>query len=95
MRRSLYSKQGEGYTAIIQTPLGKIGLSARPFLTQLEFLADDMPLRTSTESLACQVIQELNHYFKNPNFQFTIPYQITGTAFQKCVWEAMGGGGGV
>ncbi|MES2998243.1 MAG: methylated-DNA--[protein]-cysteine S-methyltransferase [Pseudomonadota bacterium] len=89
MRSSIDSKQYENYTAVVQTPLGKIGLSAGPFLTRLEFLADDIPLRTSTESLVCQVIQELNHYFKNPSFQFTIPYQITGTAFQKCVWAAL------
>lgn len=77
------------YTAIIQTPIGKIGIVARSVLTQLEFLADDTPLRTSTESLVDQIVRELNRYFKNPNFQFTIPYQISGTTFQQQVWNAL------
>ena len=77
------------YTATLQTPVGKIGIVARPILTQLEFLSDETPLHTSTESLVGQIVNELNHYFKDPSFQFTIPYQVVGTAFQKRVWNAL------
>lgn len=80
------------YTAITQTPLGKVGIfiSTGKLLTQLAFLLDDnVPLRSSTESFVCQIIDELNHYFINPTFQFTIPYQTTGTVFQKSVWNAL------
>ena len=77
------------YTAVVQTPVGKIGLVARSILTHLEFLNDGTPLRASTEALVGQIINELNHYFKDPSFQFTIPYQVTGTVFQKRVWDAL------
>lgn len=77
------------YTAIIQTPIGKIGIRAKPVLTRLEFLSDNTPLSASTESLGDQIIHELNHYFKNPNFQFTIPYAITGTTFQQRIWKLL------
>ncbi|MDQ8039742.1 MAG: methylated-DNA--[protein]-cysteine S-methyltransferase [Rickettsiella sp.] len=78
------------FTAIIQTPLGKLGIFASSFLKQLDFLQDDnTPLYTSKDTLVCQIIREINQYFDSPNFQFTIPYQVTGTVFQKRVWNTL------
>jgi methylated-DNA-[protein]-cysteine S-methyltransferase len=77
------------HTAIVKTPFGKIKMSAREYLTRIEFLTEDVPLSTSKQPIIHQVVYELNSYFRNPHFKFTIPYQITGTTFQKRVWNAL------
>lgn len=77
-------------TAVIQAPFGgKLEILATPTLVQIEFLDTDVPLRCTKQPLVRQLVRELNRYFKNPNFKFTISYQITGTAFQKRVWNAL------
>lgn len=76
-------------TAIIKTPFGKIRLFAQQYLTHIEFLSDDVSLSASKESLIHKIVYELNSYFKDPHYEFTIPYQLTGTAFQKRVWNAL------
>lgn len=82
--------EGSNYTAVIQAPFGRLGILASHFLTKIEFLEDDVPLRVAiNQPIIDQIVQELNHYFKNPNFQFTIPYQMTGTTFQKRVWNTL------
>jgi methylated-DNA-[protein]-cysteine S-methyltransferase len=78
------------FTAIMPSPLGKIGVTiSENFLTQLQFLDDTYPLLTSKETLAGRIVEEVNHYFKNPSFQFTIPFRVTGTTFQTCAWKAL------
>ena len=77
-------------TAVIQAPFGKLEILATPTtLVQIEFLDTDVPLRCTKRPIVQQLIRELNQYFKNPNFKFTISYQVTGTAFQKRVWNAL------
>lgn len=75
--------------AIIQAPFGKLEILATPTLVQIKFLDTDVPLRCTKQPIVRQLVRELNHYFKNPNFKFTISYQVTGTAFQKRVWNAL------
>lgn len=75
--------------AIVKTPFGKIRISSGEYLTRIEFLTEDIPLRAPQSVLARQTVYELNSYFKDPHFKFTIPYQIAGTAFQKRVWNAL------
>jgi methylated-DNA-[protein]-cysteine S-methyltransferase len=82
-------EQNTIYTAIIQTPVAKLGIIARPFLTRLEFLNENTPLHASQDPIVGQLVHELNCYFKNPRYQFAIPYCINGTAFQKRVWDAL------
>jgi methylated-DNA-[protein]-cysteine S-methyltransferase len=83
------NKNHSEYAAVVQTPIGKIGIVARQVLTQIELLNNNSRLSASTKPLVVQIINELNCYFQDPSFQFTIPYQVTGTAFQKRVWNAL------
>ena len=77
------------HIAVVKTPFGKIRISAGEYLTRIEFLTEDVPLQASKAMLIQQIVYELNSYFKDPHFKFTIPYQMTGTAFQKHVWTAL------
>lgn len=83
------SKNSSLHMAIVKTPFGKISLSTGEYLTRIEFLTEDVPLRAPKTTLIHQIVYELNCYFKDPHFKFTIPYQMAGTAFQKRVWNAL------
>ncbi|OIZ94165.1 hypothetical protein A1D18_04715 [Candidatus Rickettsiella isopodorum] len=78
------------YKAIIQTPLGKLGISTTcQLLTQLDFLTDDKALIQPNEEVLYDIVNQLNQYFKHPSFQFNISYQLQGTPFQKRVWQTL------
>lgn len=78
------------YKAIIQTPIGKLGISTLgPLLTRLDFLTDDKTLINSNEKILENIVSQLNQYFLYPNFEFNIPCQLQGTPFQKKVWQAL------
>ncbi len=78
------------YSAIIQTPIGKLGISTvAQRLSRLDFLTDNTQLVDPSEKISKLVVNELNQYFKNSGFQFNIPYYLQGTPFQKRVWDAL------
>lgn len=39
--------------------------------------------------LARKIVRELEHYLRDPTFAFTVPIAPQGTAFQRCVWDAI------
>lgn len=78
------------YKAIIQTPIGKLGISALDqILTRLDFLTDDKTLIEPNEEILINVANQLYQYFQCPSFQFNIPYQLQGTPFQNKVWQTL------
>lgn len=48
----------------------------------------EKPLFTKGHQRLDQAIKELEEYFTNERKQFSISYQLFGTAFQQSVWEA-------
>src|ERR1700685_177380 len=78
------------YKAIIQTPIGKLGISTLgQLLTRLDFLADDKALIEPNEKVLINIANQLNQYFQCPRFQFNILYQLQGTPFQNRVWQTL------
>lgn len=78
------------YKAIIQTPIGKLGISViGQLLTRVDFLTDDRTLISPNEEIADRIVNQLNQYFQYPSFQFNIPYQLKGTPFQNRVWQTL------
>ncbi len=78
------------YKAIIQTPIGKLGISTiGQLLTRIDFLTDDRALITPNEEIIDNIVSQLNQYFQCSSFQFNIPYQLQGTAFQNRVWKTL------
>lgn len=78
------------YSCAISSPIGKLGIAIEgDYLTKIQFLSKDTALFTSNSSLVKQVISELQQYFVDPRFCFTIPYQVTGKQLQKQIWDKL------
>lgn len=76
--------------AVIPTPLGNLGIyTSLQQLVRIDFLSEDTPLVHSTEKLINRIVDELNQYFQNSSFQFSIPYRLIGTPFQQQVWQLL------
>jgi methylated-DNA-[protein]-cysteine S-methyltransferase len=78
------------YKAIIQTPVGKLGISTLgQLLSRLDFLMDDRELIAPSEKIIEDIVSQLNQYFLHPSFAFNLPYQLQGTPFQNKVWQTL------
>lgn len=84
-------KQTSHYTAVIHSPLGKIGLAfEQDKLTALNLLPDATPLQAPVKGTpANRVMQELTAYFKDASHAFNLDFLLAGTDFQKRVWHAL------
>lgn len=58
-------------------------------LLGLQFSQEPATTTQSTCPLSNKIVSELNHYLKDPSFQFTIPLKISGTPFQQTVWNEL------
>ncbi len=78
------------YQAVISTPVGLLGLVvAGGALCRVDFLADDMALQVAEDRLAAQVVSQLQRYFEQADWHFSLPLQPVGTAFQLAVRQQL------
>ena len=78
------------YQAVISTPIGLLGLIIEgKSLYRVDFLADDVALQVAEDSATAQVVSQLQHYFKQADWHFSLPLQPVGTAFQLAVWQQL------
>jgi len=78
------------YCAIIDSPLGKLGIATSNHrLVKIDFVAASYPLLPPQNEFTAQIITQLNNYFSDPGYSFTIPMAIQGTDFQQRVWQAL------
>lgn len=78
------------YQAVISTPVGLLGLiTKREMLCKVDFLADDVALQTAEDRLTAQVVLQLQRYFKQADWHFSLSLQPVGTAFQLAVWQQL------
>lgn len=78
------------YQAVITTPLGRIGIGMTgAVVSALDYLAVDALEQPATDAATAAVIAQLEAYFRDPGFRFSIPLAKTGTAFQQRVWAAL------
>lgn len=78
------------YQAKLRTPFGMLGILCNDeALTGLEFLAPGAGPQAPRTAMAQKACAQLNAYFADPGFRFSIPISIGGTAHQNRVWQAM------
>ena len=73
-------------TAIIQSPIGNIRISAdNAGLTELRFC--EQPVSAETKNpIISNAVKQLQEYFAGNRQQFDLPLNAQGTDFQKSVW---------
>ena len=77
------------YDAVIDSPLGRLGIQARDELTSIDFVSSRRRRQPPRTPLARRVCTQLQAYFADPNTTFRLPLAPGGTLFQKNVWRAM------
>lgn len=78
------------YQAIFGLPCARLGIRIEnEALVALDFLPPGGALLKPTSALAWEVCAQLAGYSRDPDFEFDLPLQITGTAYQQRVWQAL------
>ena len=78
------------YQAVFSAPFATLGLKMNEqFLTELDFIFEDIGQPVFQSELAESIADQINSYFKNPGYQFSIDIAAQGTEFQKSVWKEM------
>lgn len=77
------------YDAVIDSPLGRLGIEAGRALTSIDFVSARMPLKAPTQALAREVCQQLRAYFRDPHYRFDLPLDPAGSPFRQQVWRAL------
>ena len=92
VREGIVRQLVHGYAAVVATPWSnvKLGVSARgEVITSIDFLTGNaMPYAPYT-AIAHEAVRQLRAYFHDPQYCFTLPIDLTGTPFQRKVWDAL------
>jgi len=92
-----HTRTDPGFDAVITTPLpaSRIGIRcSQHVITALRFLPGQQPSRGPSQDHPAQALIEqlcgvLQRYFIHPQTTFSLPLAMTGTPFQRRVWQAI------
>ena len=74
---------------VMDSPIYKLKIHVEQNrVAKVEFDCDE-PVSLPVTELGVQVQQQLNDYFRSPDYLFTLPILPQGTAFQMRVWSAL------
>lgn len=78
------------YQARLNTPFAVLGVRIESdFLIGVDFLPLSTSEKLSRAPLAQEVCTQIRAYLKNPKFSFDLPIALSGTHYQKRVWQAL------
>ena len=78
------------YSMTLQTPLGTVGIvTAEGVLCAMDLSVAAASTQTGGDDLAAEVVRQLRRYFTDGNAGFTLPLRLSGTDFQRAVWERL------
>ena len=84
------NKENELFSAIVAAPFGAIGVRTEgDFISELVYLPPRFSEKTPTDHVSEKAAQEIEAYFRDPNFRFTVPTKKIGSPFQQKVWAAI------
>ena len=85
-----HAAPGELFDAKFFTPFAVLGIrAAGDLVTRIEYLPRGVATLEPTNKLAAKVCRQLERYLADPGFQFDLPFEFRGTAFQQRVWKAI------
>jgi methylated-DNA-[protein]-cysteine S-methyltransferase len=77
-------------SAVIDSPIGKLGLHARgDLLVKIEFLPEHAAIVEPEDSFLKSIAGLLTDYFHNSSKALDVPVAMQGTDFQKRVWHEL------
>ena len=83
-------QQSELDMAVLDSPVGRLAITTgHNALISLNFVTDDTPLQPPATELGQEVARQLNGYFADASWRFTLPLAPSGTPFQHRVWQRM------
>lgn len=79
------------WDAVIDSPIGRLGIVADAALTSIDFIAAGrgVPRLAPRTALAREVSRQLHAYFADPRVKFDLPLQLGGSDYQRRVWAAL------
>lgn len=78
------------HNGILPSPIGPLGISyTDQTLTWIEFLPRGTACFAGTDPFWHTIIDEFQAYFQDPHYTVQLRYTMTGTPFQKRVWQAL------
>lgn len=78
------------YQAKLRAPIGVLGIRCdNHALVGIDWLPATEKPQAAADSLARAVCEQLQQYFVDPDAQFSVPFKLTGTAYQQKIWQAM------
>ena len=78
------------YQAQLRTPFGVLGIHCEhDALMGITFLAPGSTVFPLCDAFTRKVCAQLEAYFADADFQFNLPLNLSGTAHQMKVWQAM------
>ena len=78
------------YTAVIEAPPGRLGIvTTQGALQYVDYVDRRTGLLPPQDNTAKEVVDQLEHYFSDPRFTFTLTLKLAGTAHQQLVWRQL------
>lgn len=80
----------QDFDAIISAPFGAIGIRTQDdFLLGVELIPGQRAEKITQHHFTQSVIRQLQQYLSKPDTVLDIPYAVSGTPFQKRVWQVI------
>lgn len=78
------------FSAIVAAPFGAVGIRTEPGLVrELVYLPRSFNEKAAADALAERAARQVERYFSDPDFRFTLPLAEAGTQFQRRVWDVI------
>lgn len=76
------------FSAVVAAPFGRMGIRIEhDEIRELVYLPPAQALHAPRDALSREVAKQLSAYFKQPDFNFTLPVPAVGTTHQRKVWQ--------
>lgn len=80
----------QSYAAKLCAPFAVLGIrTAGGVVTGVDYLPKGERALAPADALAERACRQLQRYFADPEFRFTLPLSPLGTAFRRKVWDAL------
>jgi methylated-DNA-[protein]-cysteine S-methyltransferase len=78
------------FSAVIAAPFGAVGIRTEPGLVrELVYLPRSFNEMAPADILSERAAQQVERYFDDPDYRFTLPLAEVGTQFQRRVWDVI------